>query len=61
MYVPHYSCTDELLSNGITGGDWAGSVYGQSGCPGTCQQRVESNPSSFSNAFFDFASVRVYQ
>jgi len=61
MYVPRYFNTDELLKNNITGGDWAGSVYGQSGCPGTCQQQVESNPSSFSNAFFNIGAVRVYQ
>ncbi|KAJ8693745.1 hypothetical protein PTI98_008714 [Pleurotus ostreatus] len=41
-------------------GDWAGSVYAQSGCPSTCNDFVENNPGSFSNAFFDFASLRVY-
>ncbi|KAG9221782.1 hypothetical protein CCMSSC00406_0006725 [Pleurotus cornucopiae] len=39
-------------------GDWAGSVYAQSGCPSTCNDFVENNPGSFSNAFFDFASLR---
>ncbi|KAF4583314.1 hypothetical protein EYR38_002063 [Pleurotus pulmonarius] len=41
-------------------GDWAGSVYAQSGCPSTCNDFVENNPGSFSNAFFDFASLRNF-
>ncbi|KAF9469590.1 laminarinase [Collybia nuda] len=42
-------------------GDWAGSVYpGSSGCPSTCVDYVNRNPSGFVNAFFDIASLRVY-
>ncbi|TEB31665.1 endo-beta-glucanase [Coprinellus micaceus] len=42
-------------------GDWAGNVYGQSGCPSTCVDFVNNNPGSFKNAYFDFAAVRVYK
>ncbi|KAH9991442.1 endo-beta-glucanase [Russula vinacea] len=41
-------------------GDWAGAVYGSSGCPGTCEDFVNKNPGAFSNAYFDISSVRVY-
>lgn len=42
-------------------GDWAGNTYGQSGCPGTCIDRVNFQPGSFEQAFFDLGSVRVYE
>jgi len=41
-------------------GDWAGSVYGQSGCPSTCVDFVNNNPSAFSNAYFDFVWLNTY-
>jgi len=41
-------------------GDWAGNVYGQSGCPSTCVDFVNNNPGSFVDAYFDIASIRVY-
>ncbi|KAG2008383.1 glycosyl hydrolase family 16 [Coprinopsis cinerea AmutBmut pab1-1] len=42
-------------------GDWAGSVYGASGCPSTCVDFVNNNPEAFIDAYFDFASLRVYE
>ncbi|TEB15517.1 glycoside hydrolase family 16 protein [Coprinellus micaceus] len=42
-------------------GDWAGSVYGNSGCPGTCVEFVDNNPQAFREAYFDFAGIRVYE
>ncbi|KAJ7669535.1 laminarinase [Mycena polygramma] len=42
-------------------GDWAGSVYGSSGCPSTCTDYVNNNPSAFTNAYFEFNSLRVYE
>lgn len=47
----------------FSGGDWAGaaSVYAASGCPSTCVNYVAANPSAFSNAYFDFASLRIYE
>jgi len=43
-------------------GDWAGNsgVYSSSGCPSTCTDYVNNNPSAFTNAYFDFAAIRVY-
>ena len=40
-------------------GDWAGSVYSSSGCPGTCAEAV-SNPSNFDNARWKINYVAVY-
>ncbi|KAF9003020.1 concanavalin A-like lectin/glucanase domain-containing protein [Cyathus striatus] len=67
-YFPNTSCdfpshfsAHNIIINLTLCGDWAGSVYSQSGCPSTCVDFVNNNPSSFSNAFFDFASIRVYQ
>ncbi|TFK51707.1 endo-beta-glucanase [Heliocybe sulcata] len=42
-------------------GDWAGSAYSADGCPGTCTDYVNNNPSAFANAYFDFAGIRVYE
>ncbi|RXW14480.1 hypothetical protein EST38_g11373 [Candolleomyces aberdarensis] len=42
-------------------GDWAGSVFGQSGCPGNCVDLVNNNPAAFKEAYFDFAAMRVYR
>lgn len=28
----------------LKGGDWAGSVYGASGCPSTCEGRLANSP-----------------
>ncbi|KAJ7275634.1 laminarinase [Mycena rebaudengoi] len=41
-------------------GDWAGqsSIYAASGCPST--YFVNRNPSAFTNAHFDFASLRIF-
>ncbi|KAL0062788.1 hypothetical protein AAF712_010326 [Marasmius tenuissimus] len=41
-------------------GDWAGSVYGNSGCPSSCVDYVNNNPSAFQNAYFDFAWIKTY-
>jgi len=60
-------------------GDWAGAVYGQMGCPGTCVgayprrlgitwltdcqhvDHVNNNPQAFKDAYFDIASIRIFQ
>ncbi|KIJ25746.1 glycoside hydrolase family 16 protein, partial [Sphaerobolus stellatus SS14] len=41
-------------------GDWAGSSFGTSGCPGTCGATVQ-NPSNFVNASWMINSLHVYQ
>ncbi|TFK39334.1 putative laminarinase [Crucibulum laeve] len=56
----HFSAHNIIINLTLCG-DWAGSVYGQDGCPSTCVDFVNNNPGSFSNAFFDFASIKVYQ
>jgi len=42
-------------------GDWAGTTYGNTQCPGTCVDLVNSSPEAFEQAYFKFSSVRVYQ
>ncbi|KAH0581301.1 hypothetical protein H2248_012398 [Termitomyces sp. 'cryptogamus'] len=44
-------------------GDWAGSssVYAASGCPSTCVDYVNNNPSAFINAYFDFQWLKIYE
>ncbi|KIM77861.1 glycoside hydrolase family 16 protein [Piloderma croceum F 1598] len=44
-------------------GEWAGNatLYTEAGCPGTCDEYVRNNPAAFSAAFFDFASIRIYE
>ncbi|KAG6333764.1 hypothetical protein ID866_5326 [Astraeus odoratus] len=42
-------------------GDWAGEAYSSSGCPSTCVDYVNNNPQAFTGAYFQFASIRVYQ
>ncbi|EMD33563.1 glycoside hydrolase family 16 protein [Gelatoporia subvermispora B] len=49
-----------IIINTMLCGPWAGSRYSASGCPGTCIDYVNSNPSAFSNAYWDFAALRVY-
>jgi len=44
-------------------GDWAGDsdVYASSGCPGTCTDFVNNNPRAFTDAFFEFSWIKVYE
>jgi len=41
-------------------GDWAGDAY-PSTCPQTCVDHVNSNPADFENAYWDIASLRIYE
>ncbi|KAH0589413.1 hypothetical protein H2248_005170 [Termitomyces sp. 'cryptogamus'] len=42
-------------------GDWAGAVWGTSGCgSGTCQDFVDNNPENFKEAYWEINSLRVY-
>ncbi|KAG9124142.1 hypothetical protein FRC07_012686 [Ceratobasidium sp. 392] len=52
---------ENIIINLTFCGDWAGGVYGSSGCPGTCVDYVNNNPGAFSNAYWDIASLRVYE
>ncbi|KAF2259518.1 hypothetical protein CC78DRAFT_537052 [Lojkania enalia] len=50
-------------------GDWAGGVYGQSGCPvysgldgwASCNKFVAENPSAFKNAYWQISSFKSYK
>ncbi|KAI0744177.1 concanavalin A-like lectin/glucanase domain-containing protein [Daedaleopsis nitida] len=41
-------------------GDWAGTVYPDSGCPGICTDYVDNNPETFKSAYWEVNSLRVY-
>ncbi|KAI0274329.1 endo-beta-glucanase [Russula aff. rugulosa BPL654] len=67
-YFPNTQCDinskftpSNIIINLTFCGDWAGTVYGSSRCPGTCEDYVNNNPGAFSNAYFEFNSVSVYQ
>ncbi|KAF5341821.1 hypothetical protein D9611_001175 [Ephemerocybe angulata] len=59
--IAQHFAAHNIIINLTLCGDWAGNVYGQSGCPSTCVDYVNNNPSSFRDAYFDFAAMRVYQ
>ncbi|KIK91498.1 glycoside hydrolase family 16 protein [Paxillus rubicundulus Ve08.2h10] len=44
-------------------GTWAGNsgVYASSGCPSTCVDYVNHNPSAFQTAYFTFNSLHIYE
>ncbi|KAJ6499360.1 glycoside hydrolase family 16 protein [Mycena sanguinolenta] len=41
-------------------GDWAGSAYGASGCPGSCIDFVDNNPKEFAEAYWEISALRIY-
>lgn len=41
-------------------GDWAGSTFNNDGCPGSCIDLANNNPSAFGEAYFDIASIDLY-
>ncbi|TFK35124.1 glycoside hydrolase family 16 protein [Crucibulum laeve] len=68
-YFPNTSCNFDkffsdhnIIINLTLCGDWAGNddVYSNSGCPSTCVDHVNNNPSAFADAYFDIASLRIY-
>lgn len=50
-------------------GDWAGGVYGSSGCPmsnpsnavESCVNYVAQNPTAYANAYWEINSIKIYQ
>ncbi|KAF9443774.1 glycoside hydrolase family 16 protein [Macrolepiota fuliginosa MF-IS2] len=67
-FFPNTSCdltqhfsAHNIIINLTFCGDFAGAVYSQDGCPGACVDFVNNNPSAFTNSYFDFTSIRVYQ
>ncbi|KAF9035228.1 endo-1,3(4)-beta-glucanase [Panaeolus papilionaceus] len=57
---PQFFDAHNIIINLTLCGDFAGAVYQQDGCPGTCVDLVNNNPAAFQDAFFNFASIRVY-
>lgn len=57
---PSHFQQHNIIINLTLCGDWAGSAYGQSGCPSACIDFVNNNPSAFTDAFFDFEYIRLY-
>ncbi|KAJ7197730.1 glycoside hydrolase family 16 protein [Mycena pura] len=58
---PQFFDGNNIIINLTFCGDFAGAVYPQSGCPSTCNSFVDQNPTAFTNAFFQFNSINVYQ
>ncbi|KIM46776.1 glycoside hydrolase family 16 protein [Hebeloma cylindrosporum] len=58
MFGPH-----KIAINLAFCGDWAGSseAYATAGCPSSCVDFVNNNPSAFRDAYFDFAWLNIYQ
>jgi len=42
-------------------GNWAGNTFTAQGCGRDCAAFVNNNPSAFTKAYWDFASLHVYQ
>jgi hypothetical protein len=58
----HFS-NQSIIANIDLCGDWAGStaVYStEYGCSGTCADLVSGNGTAFENAYWEFASFRVW-
>ena len=49
-----------LIVNIVVCGDWAGGVYAQSGCPGTCAERATKG-ANFQDAVWNISSIKVFQ
>ncbi|CAG8621127.1 16890_t:CDS:2 [Acaulospora colombiana] len=55
-----FGLNNQFIDNCGLGGDWAGGVYSNSGCPGSCVDFVNNNPSAFTEAYWDIAAIRMY-
>ncbi|KAG8860355.1 hypothetical protein FRB96_004004 [Tulasnella sp. 330] len=53
-----YFKSQQIVINTTLCGDWAGSVYSSSGCPGTCADRV-ADPSNFDGTLVNKNPARV--
>lgn len=59
--IDRYFAAQFIVINLTFCGDWAGNTYAQSECPGTCVDYVNNNPDAFENAYFHFASLKIYK
>ncbi|KAG9312761.1 glycoside hydrolase family 16 protein [Chiua virens] len=69
-YFPNTDCdlathfdANNIIINLTFCGDWAGNsaVYAASGCPSTCIDYVNNNPIAFTDAYFEFSSINIYE
>ncbi|KAF7307669.1 Glycoside hydrolase family 16 protein [Mycena kentingensis (nom. inval.)] len=60
---PRFFSANNIIINLTFCGDWAGqaAIYSSSGCPSTCVNFVDQNPTAFTNAYFEFNSINIYQ
>ncbi|KAF8128986.1 glycoside hydrolase family 16 protein [Boletus edulis] len=69
-YFPNTDCdlathfdANNIIINLTFCGDWAGNsaVYSASGCPSDCVDYVDNNPTAFTDAYFQFNSIHIYE
>ncbi|KAF2224318.1 concanavalin A-like lectin/glucanase domain-containing protein [Elsinoe ampelina] len=62
--IPQFFKDHQIVFDTTFCGDWAGNVWGQSGCQTsqypTCQSFVSNNPGAFKNAYWQINSLKVY-
>ncbi|KAH7100895.1 glycoside hydrolase family 16 protein [Auriculariales sp. MPI-PUGE-AT-0066] len=58
----HFGPNNIVFKNNICG-DWAGvqDNYSGAGCPGTCLDLANAHPEAFAEAYWDVASLRIYE
>jgi len=56
----HFANMQIVLDNTFCG-DWAGAVFNQDGCPGSCQSYVQNNPGDFTESYWAINYFKVYQ
>ncbi|KAH8798684.1 endo-1,3(4)-beta-glucanase-like protein [Flagelloscypha sp. PMI_526] len=52
---------NNIIINLTLCGDWAGNTFNANGCSGTCVDLVDNHPEAFTKAYFDIASINVYE
>ncbi|KIJ49472.1 glycoside hydrolase family 16 protein [Sphaerobolus stellatus SS14] len=57
---PNHFDAHNIIFDDTFCGDFAGTVYPTSGCPGTCEDFVNNNPQAFAQAYWQINSLRVY-
>ncbi|KAF7297132.1 Glycoside hydrolase family 16 protein [Mycena indigotica] len=59
---PQFFSANNIIINLTFCGDWAGQagIYNGAGCPSTCINYVDQNPTAFTNAYFELNSINIY-
>ncbi|KAF2837543.1 glycoside hydrolase family 16 protein [Patellaria atrata CBS 101060] len=74
-HIPSTGCSSshfkqhKLIVNTVFCGDWAGNVYGTSGCPmysgkngyDSCKEYVRRTPSAFTQAYWEINYIKVFR